>query len=181
MNAVDKSENIHVITSRGVEVTDDQDGTGTSISKPVAQAFIKKIRGLFYSQPSGFSSKRSKSPLDLACKLFPWRIYMKVRQYFYTSLKLPTVVFLTALAVGATATQAFAQIMVGVGQGGNWTAENVAGSLKLQDTYSEARNAGHLLSVWRRATNNQVWMSLDNGKPFTIGGTVTFASPTVAP
>jgi hypothetical protein len=26
-----------------------------------------------------------------------------------------------------------------------------------------------------------VWMSLDNRKPFTIGGTVTFQSPTVAP
>jgi hypothetical protein len=35
--------------------------------------------------------------------------------------------------------------------------------------------------VWRGATNNQVWMSPNNGKPFTIGGTVTFQSPTVGP
>ena len=35
--------------------------------------------------------------------------------------------------------------------------------------------------MWRGADNNQVWMSLNNGRPFTIGGTVTFQSPTVAP
>ena len=100
-----------------------------------------------------------------------------MRQY----LKFYAMVCLTGLAVVATATPSFAQIMVGTGQGGNWTAESVDGPLKLQGLYSEARNAGHLISVWRGATNNQVWMSLDNGKPFTIGGTVTFVSPTVAP
>jgi hypothetical protein len=98
---------------------------------------------------------------------------MKLRQ----SLK-----FLTALAVLATATPGFAQIITsGGGEGGSFTAENVDGALELQGLYSEARNAGHLLAVWRGATNNQVWMSLDNGKPFTIGGTVTFVDPTVAP
>jgi len=103
---------------------------------------------------------------------------MKLRQYLN---KFSTVVFLMALALVATATQTLAQIMVGQGQGGPWTAEDVGGPLNLQGVYSEARNAGHLLSVWRGATNNQVWMSLNNGRPFTIGGTVTFQSPTVAP
>jgi hypothetical protein len=43
----------------------------------------------------------------------------------------------------------------------------------------EARNAGHLLEVWRGADNNRVWLSLDNGGPFTLGFTETFQSPTV--
>ena len=103
---------------------------------------------------------------------------MKLRQYLN---KLSVVVFLTALAVVATATQGFAQIVVGTADA--WAGEQVGGAipLKLQGLYSEARNAGHLLSVWRGETNNQVWMSLDNRTPFTIGGTVTFQSPTVAP
>jgi hypothetical protein len=105
---------------------------------------------------------------------------MKLRQHLN---KLSEVVFLTALAVVATATQSFAQITTGSGETGAWTREIVGGGtpLNLQGLYSEARNAGHLLSVWRGATNNQVWMSLDNHTPFTIGGTVTFQSPTVAP
>jgi hypothetical protein len=105
---------------------------------------------------------------------------MKLREYLN---KLSVVVFLTTLAVVATATPVFAQITVANGETGAWTREIVSGDspLNLQGLYSEARNAGNLLSVWRGATNNQVWMSLNNGTPFTIGGTVTFQSPTVAP
>ena len=105
---------------------------------------------------------------------------MKLRQNLN---RLSVVVFLMALAVVTTAAQSFAQITTGSGETGAWSREIVGGGtpLNLQDLYSEARNAGHLLSVWRGATNNQVWMSLDNGFPFTIGGTVTFQSPTVAP
>jgi hypothetical protein len=103
---------------------------------------------------------------------------MKLRQYLNMSWRLPVVVFLMALAVVATATQSFAQLP---GEVSSFNAEVVGGTLFLQGTYSEARNGGHLLSVWRGATNNQVWMSLNNGRPFTIGGTVTFQSPTVAP
>src|SRR5258708_27184860 len=103
---------------------------------------------------------------------------MKVRQFYNMSLKLSTAVFLTALAAVATATQSFAQLP---GGGQTPQQESVGGNpLRLRNTYSEARNAGHLLSVWRGADNSQVWMSLDNGNPFTIGGTVTFQSPTVA-
>ena len=59
---------------------------------------------------------------------------------------------LTALAVVATATQAFAQLP---GESGGYTHELFDGetgfpeNLQLQYTYSEARNNGHLLSVWR--------------------------------
>jgi hypothetical protein len=98
---------------------------------------------------------------------------MKKCQY----LNMKLVVFLSALATVSTATLGFAQLP-GSGQSNN--TEKVGGaSLYLQDTYNEARNAGHLLSVWRGSTNNQVWMSLDNGKAFTIGGTVTYVAPTV--
>jgi hypothetical protein len=97
---------------------------------------------------------------------------------FCRCLKFSAVVFLTSLAAVATATQSFAQLP---GEVSSLNAENVGGGLFLQGTYSEARNGGGLLSVWRGATNNQVWMSLNNGTPFTIGGTVTFQSPTVAP
>ena len=43
---------------------------------------------------------------------------MKVRQILNMSLKLSALAFLTVFAVVSMATQAFAQIMVGVGQGG---------------------------------------------------------------
>jgi hypothetical protein len=66
--------------------------------------------------------------------------------------------------------------------------DHVGGSeLQCQGTYSEARNGGHLLLVWRGWLENvnsgasPVWMSLDNGTPFTIGETETFVSPQVVP
>ena len=100
---------------------------------------------------------------------------MKFRQY----LKSSAVVFLTTVAAAATATQSFAQLP---GESSSYTSEQVGDApLSLQNTYSEARNGGGLLTVWRGETNNQVWLSLNNGTPFTIGGTVTFESPTVAP
>lgn len=99
----------------------------------------------------------------------------------YWNMRLLVVVFFAALAALAPAEQAFAQIIIGQPEGSETTGENVGGNgLTLQDAYSEARNGvGTLLSVWRGATNNQVWMSLANGKPFTIGGTVTYVAPTV--
>jgi len=96
-----------------------------------------------------------------------------------SNMRLLVVVFFAVLTGLASAPHAFAQILIGAGEGSYWTKENVDGGLTLQSTYSEARNAGNLLSVWRGATNNQVWMSLNNGKPFTIGGTVTYVSPNV--
>jgi hypothetical protein len=98
---------------------------------------------------------------------------------FCQHLKLSAVVFLIALAAVATATPSFAQLP---GESSTYASEQVGGTfLTLQNTYSEARNDGGLLAVWRGENNNQVWMSLNNGTPFTIGGTVTFQSPTVAP
>jgi hypothetical protein len=103
---------------------------------------------------------------------------MKVRQCFNVSLKLFIIVFLTTLAAVATAIQSFAQL-----PGEQSINKEIAGGsqVSLQNTYSEARNGGGLITVWRGATNNQVWISLNNGTPFTIGGTVTFVSPTVVP
>jgi hypothetical protein len=99
---------------------------------------------------------------------------MKLRQYLKFSA-----LFVSTLAAAATATQTFAQLP---GQQTKVQGEFQGDSLLfLQGTYSEARNAGHLLRVWRGATNNQVWISLDGGSAFTIGGTVTFVSPTAAP
>jgi hypothetical protein len=93
-----------------------------------------------------------------------------------------------ALAVVATATRTFAQLPGESSGYGHETAvdPNCAGPcagdhVKLQYTYSEARNNGHLLSVWRGLTDTQVWMSYDNNGPFTIGQTQTFTSPTVVP
>jgi hypothetical protein len=94
--------------------------------------------------------------------------------------RLSVVAVLAILAVVTTATQAVAQLP---GETFNdLQSERVGGQqLQLQGTYSEARNGGHLLSVWRGGNNNGVWMSRDNGSPFTIGGTATYVSPTVVP
>jgi hypothetical protein len=83
-------------------------------------------------------------------------------------MRLRVVIFLIALAAVSTATQGFAQLPGSIPQTG--FAEDANGAVYLQDTYSEARNGGHLLGVWRGATNNTVWMSRDNGTPFQIGG-----------
>jgi hypothetical protein len=91
---------------------------------------------------------------------------------------------LTALALLATPSEAFAQLP---GEWSNYTSEHVGGgNLFLDFTYSEARNGGHLLSVWRSCvcggnTNIPVVMSLDNGRPFQIGVTASNVSPTVVP
>jgi hypothetical protein len=108
---------------------------------------------------------------------------MNMRQYLNLKRwRLPAIAVLTAitaLAVVATSSKAFAQQP---GESSKYTAENVGGNaLKLRGSYSEARNGGHLLAVWRGATNNQVWMAFDNGRPFTLGTTETLVSPTVVP
>ncbi len=93
--------------------------------------------------------------------------------------------FLFAFAVGqllaflAMVPKGFAQPVPGPGFNREVVDNNQ--QLQLQGSYSEARNGSSLLGVWRGATNNQVWMALDNGTPFTIGSTVTYGSPTVVP
>lgn len=54
--------------------------------------------------------------------------------------------------------------------------------LLMQDgsNFHEARSGGHLMDVWEGQGNTQVWMSVDNGKPFTFGGAATPVTPTVA-
>jgi hypothetical protein len=65
----------------------------------------------------------------------------------------------------------------------SYSPEEVGGNqLQLQGAFSEARsNDGGLIEVWRGANNNQVWISIDNGEPFTIGSTQTYTNPTVTP
>ena len=71
------------------------------------------------------------------------------------------------------------------GEAGWWAPESVGNqTLAAQGTISEARNGGNLLDVWRGATNNQVWLSWNNGDPFSLfnpdgSPTATYVSPTV--
>ncbi len=88
---------------------------------------------------------------------------------------------LAALAVSVTfASPSFA---AEPGEWGSWSPETVNNhnmQVASQGTLSEARNGGNLLEVWRGATNNQVWLSFNNGNAFTLGGnTATYVSPTV--
>jgi hypothetical protein len=88
---------------------------------------------------------------------------------------------LAALAVSVTfASPAFA---AEPGESGNWIQEWEGNQyLALRGTMGEARNTqGDLLQVWRGENNNNVWMRLDNGNPFTLGTTATYSSPTVVP
>jgi hypothetical protein len=57
------------------------------------------------------------------------------------------------------------------GEWGSWGTENAnGGQIYVRGTVSEARNAnGNLLvDVWRGDTNNYVWISINNGSPFTL-------------
>lgn len=71
------------------------------------------------------------------------------------------------------------------GEANSWNAEWVGNqNLSASGPISEARNGPngtYLLDAWRGATNNQVWLSLNNGLPFTLGTTATYYSPTVVP
>jgi hypothetical protein len=90
---------------------------------------------------------------------------------------------LTALALSVTfAGQALAS------EPGEWdfwdqeTVNNHSMQVASQGTLSEARNGGNLLEVWRGATNDQVWLSWNNGPAYTVAGnTATYVSPTVVP
>jgi hypothetical protein len=89
---------------------------------------------------------------------------------------------LAAIAVSvAFASPAFA---AEPGESSSWSLETVNNhnmQVAAQDTLSEARNSGNLLEVWRGATNNQVWLSFNNGNAYTLGTTATYVSPTVVP
>lgn len=70
------------------------------------------------------------------------------------------------------------------GESGSWSPEMVNNQnmqVSSQGPVQEARNGGHLLEVWRGATNNQVWVSFDNGNAYTLGTTATNVLPTVVP
>jgi hypothetical protein len=94
--------------------------------------------------------------------------------------RLPLVAAATAVAMSvALAGPAFASEP---GESGSWSPEWVGNQdLQANGQVSEARNGADLLDVWRGATNNQVWLSWNNGDPFTLGTTQTYNSPTVVP
>jgi len=92
---------------------------------------------------------------------------------------------MTALAVvAAGAVPAFA---AEPGEGSSWSPESVGGNgthLQSHDTYSEARGGqtGALVQVWR-GLENHVWLAVNNGPVFAVGGgannTTTFVAPRV--
>jgi hypothetical protein len=90
---------------------------------------------------------------------------------------LPLAAMLTALAMSlALAVPAYAALP---GESGGWSGEQANGRLAANGTISQARNGGYLMDVWRGASNNTVWMAINNGNPFTLGSTTTYNSPTV--
>jgi hypothetical protein len=90
---------------------------------------------------------------------------------------LPLAAMLTALAMSlAVAVPAYAAVP---GESNYWSGEQANGIIAANGTISQARNGGHLMDVWRGATNNTVWMAINNGAPFTLGSTTTYNSPTV--
>jgi hypothetical protein len=96
--------------------------------------------------------------------------------------RMSAIVVLAALAVIASASQAFAQ-QPGEANSYNLKTVATAGNLHAEGSLSEVRNAGNLLDAWRaNDLTNQVWLSYNNGSPFTISSTTqTIASPTVVP
>jgi hypothetical protein len=101
---------------------------------------------------------------------FSWKRWWRVLIAALTALALSVVLAGPAVAVEP-------------GESDEYIQENVGNQeLDLRGTLGEARNTqGDLLQVWRGADNNNVWMSLDNGNPFTLGTTATYSSPTVVP
>jgi hypothetical protein len=97
----------------------------------------------------------------------------------------PAIAVLTVVAILAPTSKMFGQEQPG--ESGKYTNEIVAnaGDVKSQGTLAEARNGGNQLDVWRAnddpGSAAEVWLSLNQGSPFTIGTTGTFTSPAVAP
>jgi hypothetical protein len=101
-------------------------------------------------------------------------------QFCLKSWRISAGILFAALAVVASTAQAFAQ------QPGEWGVYNpvsvaVAGKILSAGTLAEARNGGNLLDAWKADDNtNQVWLSYNDGAPFTISaGTQTSVSPAV--
>jgi hypothetical protein len=70
------------------------------------------------------------------------------------------------------------------GEAGSWNGEQAGNqNVSAAGQISQARNGpngSYLLDAWRGAGgDNQVWLSLNNGLPFTLGSTTTYYNPTV--
>ena len=101
--------------------------------------------------------------------------------------RLPLVAAATAVAMSvALAGPAFASEP---GESSSWTPEQAGGGnvyTPNTNNISEARNGSYLMDVWRGDDNDHVWMSVNNGPPFTLQNpdgtyTETYTSPTVVP
>lgn len=92
------------------------------------------------------------------------------------------ILVLAALAVIASASQAFAQGQFN--ESDSYTLKKVApnNNLWANNSVAETRDPqGNILDVWRaNDLTNRVWLSYNNGEPFQIGTTATLASPAVA-
>jgi hypothetical protein len=87
-------------------------------------------------------------------------------------------------AIGLSVAFASSALAAEPGEWGSWSPETVNNhnmQVSSQGALDEARNGGNLLEVWRGATNNQVWLSFNNGYAYTLGTTATNVSPTVVP
>ena len=83
--------------------------------------------------------------------------------------RLLTVALVTALAVFAGTTSAFA---AQPGEGTQWSDETTNGnSVQTQDTYGEAYGGitGNRVNIFRGDTDNHVWVSVNGGGAFGIG------------
>jgi hypothetical protein len=73
-----------------------------------------------------------------------------------------------------------------VGESSHYTPEQIGENadgveLSTPDEYREARNNGHIVTAWRGASDNRVWVCFDNLFNVTFGNTATDVSPTVVP
>lgn len=92
------------------------------------------------------------------------------------------VVLAVVMALG-TGLKAVASTPGQPGESSNYTPENLRGLfLQTVSDRAEARNGGRLFEVWRGLSDNRIWMSIDNGSPFTTAqSTATTVAPTVVP
>jgi len=68
------------------------------------------------------------------------------------------------------------------GEGSSWSNEMVGNGGRLQslDTYSEARGENGLVQIWR-GLDDHVWLAVNNGPVFAVGGGSNTTSTQVAP
>jgi hypothetical protein len=101
-------------------------------------------------------------------------------QYFLKRWRMALVAILAAFAVSVAFSGAAS---AEPNEANHWTGETVNNgqTIETRNTMGEARQGNNIIDVWRGATNNNVWISINHGNAFQIGSTTTFAAPTVVP